>query len=194
MKARWKWTVLVAVVAALVVSIAGMAFAASTEDTAAAVETAGPAAGTTTASLSAHAARHLATLREEEKLGRDVYTVLYDRWGVEAFKKIAAAESRHMEAVKKLLDKYGIEDPVGSNPPGVFTNDKIQTAYNDAVAKGTTSLENAYKVGIAIEKADIALVRDLMGDTTRRDIKLVAMNLLTQSLNHLAVFDALLSN
>ena len=138
-------------------------------------------------------ALHLVTLREEEKLARDVYTVLYDKWGVEAFKKIAAAESKHMEAVKRLLTKYGIEDPVGSNPPGVFTNEKIQTAYNDAVAKGTTSLENAYKVGIAIEKADIALLRDLMGDTPRRDIKLVLQNLLSGSLNHLAPFNKLLN-
>ena len=73
-----------------------------------------------------------------------------------------------------------------------FTNEKIQAAYNDAVAKGMTSLDDAYKVGIAIEKADIALLRDLMGDTPRRDIKLVALNLLSGSLNHLAVFNRLL--
>jgi len=178
---------LVAVVAAVVVSMAGVALAAS-ETT-----PAGPVASTSTASLSAHVARHLVTLREEEKLARDVYTVFYAKWGAEAFSKIATAEARHMAAVKALLDEYGIEDPVGSNPPGVFTNEKIQAAYNDAVAKGMTSLNDAYKVGIAIEKADIALLRDLMGDTPRRDIKLVLQNLLSGSLNHLAVYSRLLN-
>jgi hypothetical protein len=179
--------VLVAVIAALVASIAGTALAASEP------APVGAPANATAASLSAHVTRHLVTLREEEKLARDVYTALHNKRGVEAFGKVATVEARHVAAVKSLLDKYGIEDPVGGNPPGVFTSEKIQTAYNDALAKGTTSLDDAYKVGIAIEKAEIALLRDLMGDTFRRDIKLVALNLLGGSLNHLAAFNTLLN-
>jgi hypothetical protein len=182
-KARWKLAVLAVVATALVLSVAGVALADSSEDA-----TVAPAV-----TLSPHVEKHLVVLREEEKLARDVYTVLYARWGAEVFDKIAAAESRHMAAVEKLLDRYGIEDPVGSNPPGVFTNEKIQAAYTELVAKGMTSLDDAYRVGRAIEKADIALLRDLLGDTNRRDVTFIARNLLRASQDHLAVFTRLLN-
>lgn len=193
MKAYWKYTILAVSVAALVLLVTGVALAGSSG--AGATAGAGGSSASTAAvvPLSAHVEKHLVTLREEEKLARDVYAVLYDTWGVEAFDKIAAAEGRHMAAVKKLLDRYDIADPVGGNGPGVFTNAKIQAAYNEAVAKGAISLDDAYKVGIAIEKADIALLRDLLGDTTRRDIKLVVKNLLVGSQNHLTVFTKLLT-
>ena len=51
-------------------------------------------------------------MRVEEKLARDVYLTLFDTWGLSIFNNIAVSEQRHMDAIKNLLDKYGIEDPV----------------------------------------------------------------------------------
>ncbi len=67
----------------------------------------------TTAILSQEEIDDLVYLREEEKLARDVYLHLYNTWGQWIFENIAASEQQHMDAVKTLLDRYGIHDPVG---------------------------------------------------------------------------------
>ena len=53
--------------------------------------------------LTAADAAGLQYMREEEKLARDVYTLLGDRYDVRVFDNIARAESRHMAAIKRLL-------------------------------------------------------------------------------------------
>ena len=65
-------------------------------------------------------------LREEEKLARDVYLALYDKWGITEFSTIADSEVRHMASVKNLLDRIGLEDPVGDDVPGMFVNEELQ--------------------------------------------------------------------
>jgi len=51
-------------------------------------------------------------MREEEKLARDVYLELYDTWGQQIFSNIASSEQSHTDAVKTLLERYDIPDPV----------------------------------------------------------------------------------
>jgi hypothetical protein len=38
-------------------------------------------------------------MREEEKLAHDVYMTLYEKWGQQIFKNIAASEETHTNAV-----------------------------------------------------------------------------------------------
>ena len=48
-------------------------------------------------------------MRAEEKLARDVYLVLAEKWSELAiFTNIAASEQKHMDAVLQLLEKYGL--------------------------------------------------------------------------------------
>ncbi len=54
----------------------------------------------------------LTYMREEEKLARDVYVYLHDMYGSPIFDKISVSEQTHMDAIKTLLDRYGIPDPV----------------------------------------------------------------------------------
>ena len=61
-------------------------------------------------------------MREEEKLARDVYLAMDDLWGLRVFSQISWSEQNHMDAVLAVLDKYGVLDPVGDNPTGVFTD------------------------------------------------------------------------
>ncbi len=49
--------------------------------------------------------------REEEKLARDTYLTLYGVWEMPVFSNIAASEQSHMDAVLRMLEKYGLEDP-----------------------------------------------------------------------------------
>lgn len=46
----------------------------------------------------------LIEMREEEKLARDVYLTLYNKWKLQIFKNIAESEQTHMDAVKYLLE------------------------------------------------------------------------------------------
>jgi hypothetical protein len=205
MKKRWKTLVFAALVVAIVASVGGVALAGGSfwKQTADSTGAQGRGNGasssaTVTTSVSTGAlsdaeTQALVFIREEEKLARDVYETLYDKWGVSEFSTIAASESRHMASFKNLLDRYGLVDPVGVDTPGAFVNDELQAAYDDLVAQGTQSVEAAYQVGVSIEQLDIADLEELIGQTTHSDISRVMNNLLRGSQNHLAAFTGLLA-
>ncbi len=127
-------------------------------------------------------------MREEEKLAHDVYTVMYGQYDLEIFTKIAASEQKHTDAIMMLLDRFGQEDPVGDNGPGEFTNEDLQTLYNELIESGSQSLENALLVGLAIEEIDILDLEEAMAGTELPAILMVYGNLLKGSHNHLRAF------
>lgn len=153
-----------------------------------------------TASTSLHASglteaevESLLYMREEEKLAHDVYVTLYQVWGTPVFQNIANSEQSHTEAVKNLLDIYGLEDPAVSTPVGVFVNAELQTLYDDLIALGSQSLAAALKVGAAIEEIDILDLQESLELVTAADIQQVYGNLLAGSENHLRAFTSVLA-
>ena len=127
-------------------------------------------------------------MREEEKLARDVYLTLADQWDIQVFSNIANAEQQHMDAVGVLLDRYGIEDPVGDNPVGVFTNPELQALYDELIAQGGQSQTDAILAGGAIEELDIQDLEQAIADTDNADIQQVYNSLMAGSENHLRAF------
>ena len=127
-------------------------------------------------------------MREEEKLARDVYNTLYEVWGQSTFANIASSEQRHMDSIKKLIDRYGLDDPVGGNPIGVFRNDELQYLYDALVAQGSQSIVEALNVGAAIEEIDILDLEEYIAQTDNADIQMVYENLMKGSRNHLRSF------
>jgi hypothetical protein len=115
----------------------------------------------------------------EEKVAHDVYVTLGDMYDVSTFDRIANSEDRHQDAVRTLLDAYGVADPV------------FQAMYDDMVAEGSTSLDAAAQVGITIEEVDIADLQDALDAGQPADIERVFTNLLNGSEKHLAAFTAL---
>ena len=130
----------------------------------------------------------LSFMREEEKLARDVYLTLYNKWGVNIFTNIAASEQTHMEAVLIVLNKYSLTDPVGANAVGVFNNATLQNLYTQLVAQGNTSVLDAYKVGATIEDLDIFDLKNALLSNDNQDIKLVYDMLTKGSRNHMRSF------
>lgn len=130
----------------------------------------------------------LLLMREEEKLARDVYNYLYEKWGSRMFQHISSSEQTHMDAVLMLLQKYGIEDPVGSNAPGVFRNADLQRMYNQLIALGDKSALDAFKAGATIEDIDIYDLKRLSKQVDNQDILLVYGNLERGSRNHMRAF------
>lgn len=146
-------------------------------------------AGASSGSISEQEAADILYIREEEKLARDIYDVMYERWKKPVFDKISASEEIHMEAMYTLIDRYGLTDPVGENLPGVFTNASLQALYLQLEAKGLISLEEALAVGVEIEETDIADLQAAMEAADNQDIDRTYENLLKGSVNHLAAFN-----
>jgi hypothetical protein len=133
----------------------------------------------------------LTYMREEEKLARDVYLFLYDRWGSLIFDNISVREQTHMDRIKTLLERYRLDDPVVGNDLGVFDNPELQTLYNQMINGGSESLIDALRVGVFIEVTDIADLTKGIAETNHKDIKTVYTNLRKGSQNH---WDAFCSN
>ncbi len=128
-------------------------------------------------------------MREEEKLARDVYTMMYKKHGLRSFANITQSEQMHTDAIKSLLIKYVIEDPVKKDEIGLFTNQDLQKLYNKLIAAGNVSQIEALKVGAAIEEIDILdLQKHLAELNNNDDIKYVYENLKNASGNHINAF------
>ncbi len=132
----------------------------------------------------------LLKMREEEKLARDVYLALYDAWELPVFSNISTAEQRHMDALGRMIARYGLEDPVVDDTPGVFSNPAFTDLYNQLVASGSQSSLDALKVGALIEEMDIVDIRAALAVTTHADLAGVYENLMRGSRNHLRAFAA----
>jgi hypothetical protein len=123
---------------------------------------------------------------EEEKLAVDVYSALDEKWDMRVFENIGRAELTHQAAVKRLLDRYSLQDP--RMGVGEFANETLQDLYNDLLAQGSVSVRDALMAGAAIEEIDILDLEEYMAQTDKEDILLVYANLLRGSENHLRAF------
>jgi hypothetical protein len=129
-------------------------------------------------------------MREEEKLARDSYLTLYDKWHLTIFSKIANSEVMHMSKVKDLLDRYGLSDPAAGKPVGVFTNPILQQLYDGLMVQGSQSSTEALRVGVTIEEVDIVDLQNYLALTNKTDIIQVYTNLMNASYNHLNAFNS----
>lgn len=130
----------------------------------------------------------LLLMREEEKLARDVYQTLYEQWGLQIFANIAQSEQTHTEAVRDLLEKYDIADPVTDDTIGIFKSKTMQQLFTDLTTQGSESEVAALTVGATIEDLDIKDLQNLIAQTDNEDITLVYENLTRGSRNHLRAF------
>jgi hypothetical protein len=129
-------------------------------------------------------------MRIEEKLARDVYTVMGTTWNAKVFLNIKVSEQAHMNAVKRMLVKYNIPDPITTDEVGVFPDETFQALYNQFILQGNVSLREALLSGVAIEELDIAdLEGQLTNVVTNPGIINLYTNLKSASTNHLAAFN-----
>jgi hypothetical protein len=144
--------------------------------------------------LSSYEINSLLHMREEEKLARDVYTVLYQQWNSRVFGNIKGSEQTHTDAVLTLIEKYQLQDPVQQNPEGVFVNKDLQALYHTLVAKGSKSIVDAFEVGATIEDLDLFDLQKDLDSCDNADIQFVYGNLARGSRNHMRAFYRNLTN
>lgn len=140
------------------------------------------------AALSPAEADSLAFMREEEQLAHDVYAASAALWGTPVFANISASEATHSAAVKALLDRYQLADPLAGLANGTFKSPAFQTLYATLVATSRTSLVESLKVGAQIEELDMRDITVQKAGIDNADILMVYDNLLRGSRNHLRAF------
>jgi len=139
-----------------------------------------------TQSLSTAEKNALNHMAEEEKLARDVYITLYNKWGLLPFKNIQKAEQHHMDMVDLLLQRYGMR--INNLAVGEFHNKAVKNLYEKLVKMGSKSQIEALKVGALIEDLDIADLEKYMNEADNKDILFVFRNLTKGSRNHMRIF------
>jgi hypothetical protein len=149
----------------------------------------GPVAVAPVLPLPEDQAKTLQFMREEEKLARDVYQQLYEKWQLTVFRNIAESESMHFQSVGTLLTRYQIDDPAANLPAGVYRDARLSALYSELMAKGNASAKDALEVGVLVEKTDIADLEASIAITDRTDIKRVFTNLMNASYSHLEAFE-----
>jgi hypothetical protein len=128
-------------------------------------------------------------MRLEEKVARDVYIVMGNLYNHQVFLTIQLSEQKHMDAMKKLLTKYNVEDPVTTDEVGVFSDPDFQALYDQFILQGQVSLHEALLVGKAIEELDITDLSYQLSFVDNPDIINVYNNLLAASQSHLFAFN-----
>lgn len=155
-------------------------------------QAAAPAAGVSSPLTPAETA-DLLFMREEEKLARDTYHTLYElyeAYGLTVFSNIENSEQSHMDAMLKLLIKYGLPDPAAGKAIGEFTDHELQAQYDLLIEKGVKSPLDALQVGGIIEETDMEDIKAAMERSSHVDIDSTYDNLLCGSRNHLRAFAA----
>ena len=138
-------------------------------------------------SLSPDVIDDLLFMREEEKLARDVYKILYSKWFAKVFDNITQSEQKHMDQVGVFIDAYGLEDSA-SEQDGVFNNSSLQILYDQLVEQGFESELGGFKVGALIEEVDIEDLENAIARTDIATVKTMYTSLLNGSYNHLRAF------
>lgn len=129
---------------------------------------------------------------EEEKMARDVYTVLATKWGERPFGNIAQAEKQHMRLVSDLMVRRGMAVPA-EEKPGKFRNPEIQKLYRDFEKRGLSSRLEALRVGATVEDRDLFDLDKNLAATRDPEVKTVFTALRAGSANHIRAFTRNLS-
>lgn len=176
-----------ALMIAVILAVAGLTFTSCKKEKTNIEPTTTGVVNTTTA----YEKQSLTFTREEEKMARDIYTKLSAEWPEYTFlQNIIGSEQKHMDAILKLLDKYGIEDPGKDMPEGIFNSADIRQMYDGLVAKGLKNDMDALIVGLTIEDMDIHDLEEAIKNVEKEDIKKVYSNLKRASQNHMREFHA----
>ncbi len=126
-------------------------------------------------------------MREEEKLARDAYLVLYAKYEHQVFNNISQSEQVHTDAILRLLNYYDLRDPF-IDVIGEFEDPALASLFDDLMILGDDNLDSALVVGALIEETDIEDIAILMEASDVPNIVQVYENLISGSENHLRAF------
>jgi hypothetical protein len=103
------------------------------------------------------------------------------------FSNIASSEQQHMDAVRNMLNRYGLPDPA-QNLTGLFSDPELQALFDTLVAQGEESEIKALLTGALIEEVDMQDLEAMIDSTGKRDLIDLYNKLHCGSRNHLRAF------
>jgi hypothetical protein len=129
-------------------------------------------------------------MREEEKMARDVYDSMFNKWKVNPFGNIRKSEQVHMNRMEQLINTYQLQDPVKANGdrPGIFTDALMKQYYQELIVLGSKTFTDALRAGGKIEELDIHDLDQRINETRQQDIIVAYEFLRNASYNHLRAF------
>lgn len=111
---------------------------------------------------------------EDELMAKAEYDKIISKYGkIRPFVNIIEAEKKHIKYLEPLLEKYNVDYPVITKNTVVLPD----------------SLEEAYRIGVSSEIANIAMYEKLLGNELPEDIKMVFIKLKNSSEKHLRAFE-----
>lgn len=143
-------------------------------------------ASTAPLQLSAAASEALLFQIEEERMAREIYATLEQKWGLRPFRRIQRAEAHHEAVLRALATRGALTVPAAL--AGKFASPIVQQRYDELVARGLRSADEALAAAAVVEQQDIADLKTLIASTDSAELKAVAMALEAASERHLAAF------
>jgi len=138
-------------------------------------------------------------MREEEELARDLYIDIYEATGsrLTTFQNISVkAETQHAEAIRVLLERYGIDDP-STGVHNTYRDPDLQDLYDQLfnIAIGSDDLATL-RVGALVEETDIRDINNYKAMVSAEKTNIIDTydRLLCGSRNHLRAFAGQIEN
>jgi hypothetical protein len=135
------------------------------------------------ATLSSREKDGLIFIWQEEKAARDLYASLYEKNNLSIFLNLITSEQSHMDQARAVIEKYGL--PLPENEPGIFQNQTMQQMYDELLAEGLQSDQDALQVAAAFEEISIMDLEKELAAAQAEDIRTVYQGLLAGSRKHL---------
>lgn len=132
--------------------------------------------------------QHANYMLEEEKLARDLYVTLGQKWALMPFKNIPNSEQMHIDSMKQLIKGYLKQNPVINETMGKFNNPDLQALYDQLLVQGLKSPQQALQVGGLVEETDIADLQKALAATQDPQSRQIYEQLMLGSRNHLRAF------
>lgn len=140
-------------------------------------------------SMSGDEVASLRYARQQEKLARDVYRALERRWSMSVFRTLARSHGQGMVAVKALLTRYRIADPVAGRGEGRFADPAFSRLYRNSVRQGQWSRWDARSVGVRIESREMRELRARLLSAAHPDVRRLLTQLRQASSSHLRALE-----
>ncbi len=127
---------------------------------------------------------------QEEKVANNFYVAMDKIYGLNVFENISRSEITHMNHIKSLIEKYGVDNPVTGSyeAAGSFVDAGLEKIYEDLVRAGSVSVTEALRESATFEEIDIRDLTGLAAATNNSDIKSTFNLLINGSENHLRAF------
>ncbi len=121
-------------------------------------------------------------LIENEKLLRDYFNVMYNKYNLSLFQNVAKSEQSHLNFLAVKFLRYDLKNPTEEKPAGEYVNPELQQTYDIMIAKGETNIYAALLAGSSKVKEDVEDI-PLMIDQFEgnADIVLIFSNILIES-------------